>query len=79
LVLARGRPGQLTCLSGYLFVRTGGHIGSLMTLVTRGCFKAIKTGGEQLSRELLDTVRIDEASERARVRLQAATGARAAS
>jgi hypothetical protein len=79
LVLARGRPGQLTCLSGYLFVRTGGHIGSVMTLVTRGCFKAIKTGGEQLSRELLDTVRIDEASERARVRLQAATGARAAS
>ena len=73
LVLALARPGQLTSQADYLFTRTGGHIGSLMTLITRGCFKAIKTGDEQLSQELLDTVRIDEASEKARHRLAAST------
>jgi hypothetical protein len=66
LVLARAHPGQLAALAEYLFARTGGHIGSLMTLITRGCFKTIKTGTEALTRELLDTVRIDEASEQAR-------------
>ncbi|MBS2963437.1 AAA family ATPase [Actinocrinis puniceicyclus] len=66
LVLARAHPGQLAALAEYLFARTGGHIGSLMTLITRGCYKAIKTGTEALTRELLDTVRIDEASEQAR-------------
>ncbi len=66
LVLARARPGQLAALADYLFARTGGHIGSLMTLITRGCFKAIRTGDEALTAALLDTVRIDEASEQAR-------------
>jgi hypothetical protein len=73
LVLVHGHPGQLASLADYLFTRTGGHIGSLMTLITRGCFKAIKSGEEHLSDELLDTVRIDEASEKARTRLQAAS------
>lgn len=73
LVLTHTRPGQLTSLTDYLFARTGGHIGSLMTLINRSCFKAIKTGGEQLSHDLLDTVRIDEASEKARHRLEATT------
>ncbi|MCE7010073.1 TniB family NTP-binding protein [Kibdelosporangium philippinense] len=73
LVLVHGHPGQLARLADYLFTRTGGHIGSLITLITRGCFKAIKTGDEKLSRDLLDTVRIDEASEKARKRLQATT------
>ncbi len=66
LVLARARQGRLVALTDYLFERTGGHIGSLMTLITRGCFKAISTGSEALSRDLLDTVRIDEAAEKAR-------------
>jgi hypothetical protein len=76
LVLARCRRGQVTGLAEYLFARTGGHIGSLMTLVTRGCFKAIKTGQERLTRELLDAIRIDEASEKTRRRLEAATATR---
>lgn len=77
LVLAAARPGDLVRLADYLFTRTGGHIGSFMTLITRSCFKAIKSGAERLSRGLLDDVRIDEASETARKRLAAA--ARAAS
>lgn len=64
LVLARARPGQLTALAGYLFDRTTGHIGSLMTLITRGCYKAVRLGDEALSQELLDRVRIDEAAEK---------------
>lgn len=66
LVLARAHPGQLAGQGEYLFRRTGGHIGSLMTLITRGCYKAVRTGSEALTRDLLDTVRIDEASEQAR-------------
>ena len=75
LVLAKARPGRLVALDGYLFERTGGHIGSLITLVTRGCFKAIKTGTEALTWELLQTIRIDEAAERSRKR-RAAEGRR---
>jgi hypothetical protein len=72
LVLAHGHHGMLLNLSDYLFERSTGHIGSLMTLIVRGCFKAIRTGEERLSRDLLDTVRIDEASEQARRQLAAA-------
>jgi len=68
LVLARARPGDLTGLSPYLFERTGGHIGSLITLTTRGCMRAIRGGQERISRDLLDQVRIDEAAERPRAR-----------
>jgi hypothetical protein len=71
LVLTRGRPGMLTDLADYLFERTTGHIGSFVTLVTRGCFTAIRTGEETLTSGLLDTVRIDEASEQARSQLAA--------
>ena len=66
LVLARATPRMLTAMSSYLFDRTSGHIGSFVTLITRGCFKAIRTGEEALTTALLDTVRIDEASEQAR-------------
>ena len=66
LVLARARPGMLTGLADYLFERTSGHIGSFITLITRGCVKAIRTGEEKLTAPLLDSVRIDEASEQAR-------------
>lgn len=72
LVLARAQPGMLTRLADYLFERTTGHIGSFMTLITRGCFQAIRTGEEQLTTAGLDGVRIDEASEQARQQLAAA-------
>ncbi|MGW3690925.1 AAA family ATPase [Streptomyces sp. NPDC005125] len=73
LVLAKARPGRLVVLDDYLFERTGGHIGSLMTLITRGCFKAIKTGAEALTFDLLQGIRIDEAAERSRHRRAAET------
>lgn len=76
LVLSTHQPGQLTGLADYLFARTGGHIGSLMTLIIRGCFKAIRTGDESISQGLLDTVRIDEAAEKARQTPSAGTSAR---
>ena len=71
LVLAHAQPGMLTGLADYLFARSSGHIGSFITLITRGCYKAIRTGTERLTRDLLDTVRIDEASEQARAQLAA--------
>jgi hypothetical protein len=75
LVLAHAHPGMLTHLADYLFERTTGHIGSFITLITRGCFKAIRSGEEKLTGSLLDSVRIDEASEQARRQLAAAFAA----
>ncbi len=73
LVLADLEPGILADeLSSYLFARTTGHIGSLMTLINRGAQRAIQRGEERLSRELLDSVKIDDAAEQARQPLQAA-------
>ena len=72
LVLGAARPGMLTDLGDYLFARTGGYIGSFITLITRGCYKAIRTSAEELTGDLLDTIRIDEASETVRVQLEAA-------
>jgi ribosomal protein L12E/L44/L45/RPP1/RPP2 len=46
-----------------------------MTLITRGCLRAIRTGEERLTAPLLDGVRIDEASEQARAQLAAAFAA----
>jgi hypothetical protein len=76
LILASAHPGMLADdLAGYLFARTTGHIGSLMTLVNRGAQRAIRRGEETLTGELLDTVKIDEAAEQARAQLQAALSA----
>lgn len=75
LVLARVRPGMLTEIADYLFERSTGHIGSFFSLISRGCYRAIRTGDEAITRELLDGVRIDEASERARQELAAAFAA----
>lgn len=72
LVLAGTHPGMLSDIADYLFARTTGHIGSFITLVIRGCYKAIRSGSERLTVELLDTIRIDEASEAARHQLHAA-------
>nr|WSX48066.1 TniB family NTP-binding protein [Streptomyces sp. NBC_00974] len=76
LVLTGHRPGMLVRNADYLFERTSGHIGSYFTLLMRGCYRAIRTGTEAISKEVLDNVRLDEASEQARKQL-AATLARA--
>jgi hypothetical protein len=73
VVLTRKTPGMLaTDLSDYLFARSTGHIGSLMTLLNRGCQRAVRTGTERLTAELLDTVKCDAASEAARRELETA-------
>jgi hypothetical protein len=73
LVLVDARQGMLADgLSDYLFTRTSGHFASLMMLISRGCWRAIHTGQEQLSVELLDQVRNDQAAEQARRELAAA-------
>jgi hypothetical protein len=77
VVLAGKYPGMLADeLSDYLFARSTGHIGSLMTLVNRGCQRAVRTGAECLSAELLDRVKNDAAAEKARQELHAAVAAR---
>ncbi|MFE3033615.1 AAA family ATPase [Streptomyces canus] len=73
VVLADKYPGMLADdLSDDLFARSTGHIGSLMTLINRGCQRAVRSGAECLSRDLLAGVKNDEASENARQELEAA-------
>jgi hypothetical protein len=62
-------------LADYLYARSTGHFASLMTLVTRGCHRAISTGQERLTAELLDQVKNDAAAEHARQELMAAIDA----
>ncbi|MFD7019993.1 AAA family ATPase [Streptomyces sp. NPDC059928] len=77
IVLAEKFPGMLADeLSDYFYARTTGHIGSLMTLINRGCQRAIRTGTERLEEELLNSVKIDAASEKARKQLEASLRAR---
>lgn len=67
VVLGRKFPGMLADeLSDYLYYRSSGHIGSLMTLINRGCQRAARTGAERIDRRLLDHVKLDAAAERAR-------------
>jgi hypothetical protein len=73
LVLANKQPGIVAeDLSDYLFARSTGHFASLKTLIARGCRRAIKTGHERLTKDLLDLVKNDEAAELARRELPAA-------
>ncbi len=73
LVLAGKYPGMVADdLSDYLFARSTGHIGSLMTLINRGCHRAIRTGAERLDATLLDQVKNDAAAEKGRQELQMA-------
>jgi AAA domain-containing protein len=77
LALAEKRPGMLAEeLADYLFARSTGHIGSLMTLINRGCQRAVRTGAERLNQDLLDSVKNDAAAETARRELDAAIQAR---
>ena len=73
LILADATPGMLADqLSDYLYARSTGHIGSLMTLITRGCQRAVRTGAERLDQKLLDQVKNDAAADKARHELDAA-------
>lgn len=73
LVLADKYPGMLADdLSDYLYTRSTGHFASLMTLIARGCLRAIRDGQELLSLELMDKVSNDAAAEDARKELAAA-------
>ncbi|MGV0807934.1 AAA family ATPase [Mycolicibacterium setense] len=70
LVLANNRPGMLVGdLNSYLHDRSGGHIGSLMTLLRLGCQHAIDDGSERITKKLLDTFEIDSAAELGRRQL----------
>lgn len=66
LVLSEANDGMLQELTDYLFERSTGMIGSLFELVTRGCARAIRTGEERITRDLLDLIRVDEAAEERR-------------
>ncbi|MBS2964778.1 ATP-binding protein [Actinocrinis puniceicyclus] len=63
VVLADKYPGMLADdLSDHLYARCSGHIGSLMTLVKRACLRAIRTGEERLTPDLLTHVKPDRAA-----------------
>jgi hypothetical protein len=73
LLLTQKHPGMLADdLSDQLFIRSTGHIGSLMSLIRLGCLRAIRQRTEKLTKELLDECRIDSAAELGRRELEAA-------
>lgn len=73
LVLAEKFPGMLAEeLSDYLYARSTGHFASLMSLINRGCLRAIRRGHERLHEGLMDQVKNDAAAEGARQELEAA-------
>jgi len=77
LAVANKFPGMLADeLSDYLFARSTGHIASLMTLINRGCQRAVRSGVERLDRELMDKVKNDVAAEKARKELELALESR---
>jgi hypothetical protein len=76
IVLADKEHGMLADeLPDYLWERSSGRIGSLMALITRGCNRAVNSGTEVLTKELLEEIRNDEASEQKRADLRAAFAA----
>ncbi|AYF76073.1 ATP-binding protein [Nocardia yunnanensis] len=73
LILANVYPGMIADdLSDYLFARSTGHIGSLMSVVRGGCELAALTGAERFTAQLLDEVDMDDSADRARAELDAA-------
>ena len=77
IVLADNHPGMIAeNLCDYLYAPSTGHIGSLMTLINRGCQRAVRSSEEKLTTELLDKVKIDAASEKARQELELAINTR---
>ncbi|NUP48495.1 MAG: AAA family ATPase [Catenulispora sp.] len=72
LPLADKHPGMLADdLSDQLYARCSGHIGSVMSLMRRGCRRAIRTGDERLTADLLAGVKLDEAAEQLRKQWEA--------
>ena len=65
LRLHHHQPNTLVKQAKYLHARTGGMIGSLTHLIRAAAIRAILSGTEQLTHELLDRVRIDHAAESA--------------
>jgi hypothetical protein len=73
LCLANAWEGMLANdLSDYLFARSTGYFVSLMSLISRGSLRAIRTGEEKLTKELLDGIRNDAASQAARPKVEEA-------
>jgi hypothetical protein len=71
LCLANAWEGMLADdLSEYLFVRSTGYFVSLMSLISRGSLRAMRTGEEKLTKELLDEIENDAASEAARQKVE---------
>jgi hypothetical protein len=80
IMLARKHRGMLVGLSDVLFERSTGRIGSLTTLVSRACQRAVRTGAEYIDRELLAQIPGDAAAEqqRAEARVVVAASRKAA-
>lgn len=57
-------------LRRYLYERSNGEIGSLMTLIRLGVHRAIASGRERIDKELLDTITLNHAAEERRNRQQ---------
>lgn len=64
LVLLKARPGDLSALADYVHDRTDGYMGPITTLVRDGAAVAIDKGQERLSKEVLDQVLLDYASQK---------------
>jgi hypothetical protein len=64
LCLLKMQPGDLSDgLSDYLFDRTHGEMGALMTLIRVGALRAIETGDERLTVEILENVPLSRDAE----------------
>jgi Bacterial TniB protein len=65
LRLHRHRAGTLLALDEYLYRLSGGMIGTLSQLVRGAAILAIEDSSEQITQQLLDTVPVDYAAQRA--------------
>lgn len=63
LCLFNHTPGELTALADYLYDRTQGFIGALSYLVCIAAQEAISDSTERITRDLLESIYIDGASE----------------
>ncbi|MGH3739600.1 MAG: ATP/GTP-binding protein, partial [Micromonosporaceae bacterium] len=63
LRLHRHRPGTLTKIGGYLHQRTHGMIGSLLWLIRSAAINAVLDGTEKITKQSLDAVEADIASQ----------------
>lgn len=63
LVLTRHEPKSLSGDAEYLWARTGGSLGALASLIQQAAYDAIVEAGEQITREVLDAITLDQVSE----------------